>query len=160
MKLSLPVKIVIAVVVCLVIGLSGSIATNTSLTTWFTTLNKPSWNPPNWLFAPVWTTLFILMGIAAGLIWHEGTDKGDTRAKPAMIWFGMQLILNLLWSFSFFGAQSLILGLVNILILWVAILITILKFRAIKPIAAWLMVPYILWVSFATVLNITFLYLN
>jgi len=158
MKLS--VKIIISVLACIVIGTSASIFTNTSLGSWFTTLNKPSWNPPNWLFGPVWTTLFILMGIAFALVWEEWKPKGNALAKVAMIWFVVQFIFNVLWSFSFFGLQSPLIGLINILILLVLIVITIWRFYGIKPVAAWLLVPYLLWTSFATILNGTILMLN
>lgn len=158
--MKLPVKIVISVIACLVIGISASAFTNMSLTTWFVDLNKPSWNPPNWLFGPVWTTLFILMGIAFALVWEEWKPKGNPLAKVAMIWFGVQFVLNVLWSFSFFGLQNPLLGLINIVILVVLILITIWRFYGVKPLAAWLLVPYLLWTSFATILNATILSLN
>lgn len=158
--MKLPVKIVISIIACLVIGISASAFTNMSLSTWFVDLNKPSWNPPNWLFGPVWTTLFILMGIAFALVWEEWKPKGNPLAKVAMIWFGVQFIFNVLWSFSFFGLQNPLLGLINILILVVLILITIWRFYGVKPLTAWLLVPYLLWTSFATILNATILSLN
>jgi len=158
--MKLPVKIVISVVACLALGIGASIFTNMSLTTWFVDLNKPSWNPPNWLFGPVWTTLFILMGIAFALVWEEWKPKGNDLGRIAMIWFGVQFVLNVLWSFSFFGLQNPLLGLINIILLVILLLITIWRFYGVKPLAAWLLVPYLLWTSFATVLNATILMLN
>ncbi|HGE72528.1 TPA: tryptophan-rich sensory protein [Candidatus Poribacteria bacterium] len=145
------VKLAISIGVCLAAGFIGSIFTNASIPTWYMTLEKPSFNPPNWLFGPVWTALYILMGIAAFLVWRAGL--GEPKARTALIIFIIQLILNVLWSVAFFGFRSPIAGLVVIVILWVAILLTILSFVKVSIIAGILLIPYILWVSFASILN-------
>jgi len=145
------VKLVISIGVCLAAGLIGSIFTNASIPTWYTTLEKPSFNPPNWLFGPVWTALYILMGIAAFLLWR--VRLSEPKARTALIIFIIQLILNVFWSIAFFGFRSPIAGLIVIVILWVAILLTILSFARVSIIAGVLLIPYILWVSFASILN-------
>jgi len=150
-NLSLPLKMVIGAAICLAIGSASGIATASSVNTWFVTLNKPSFNPPSWLFAPVWTVLYALMGVAAALVWHEGWEK--STVKNALLFFGIQLLLNSLWSILFFGIKRPDLAFIEIIILWVVLLITILKFTKIKKVAGYLLIPYILWVSFATVLN-------
>ena len=121
-------------------------------------LHRPSWNPPDWLFAPAWTLLFLLMGGALYLVVEQGYAKVKIRGALAV--FGVQLVLNLCWSAAFFGLQSPQLALVVIVMLWCAIVATIVKFRAISPLAGNLLIPYILWVSFASVLNFTIVRLN
>jgi len=150
-NLSLPLKIVIAVAICLAIGSASGLATASSINDWFVTINKPSFNPPNWLFAPVWTVLYIMMGVAAALVWDEGWEK--SAVKNALLFFGIQLILNSLWTVIFFGFKQIDLALIEIIILWVMLFLTILKFTKIRKLASYLLIPYILWVSFATVLN-------
>ena len=114
--------------------------------TWFTTVNKPSFNPPNWLFAPVWTALYIMMGIAFYLIWKS---KAGLKTKSiAIVLYSWQLTFNFLWSFIFFFAHQPGWALVDIIVLWLLILLTIIWFGKISPAAAWLLVPYICWVSF------------
>jgi tryptophan-rich sensory protein len=121
-------------------------------------LNKPSWQPPAWLFGPVWTLLYVLMGIALYLVWRAGlAAKG---VKLALAIFFVQLVLNALWSFAFFGAESPLAGLVVIVALWAMIAATIAAFAPVSRAAAALLVPYILWVSFATVLNAAIYLLN
>jgi len=112
-----PIKLIICIAACLLLGLTGSVFTNTSLDTWFAGLVKPSWNPPNWLFGPVWTTLFILMGISLALVWEEWKPKGNDLGRVAMIWFAVQFVMNVLWSFSFFSLQSPLIGLIHIVVL-------------------------------------------
>lgn len=155
---SLPVKILIGIVVCLGIGFASGLSSTDAITTWYAGLNKPVFSPPNWLFGPAWTLLYTLIGIAAALIWHEGLSRKAVRT--ALIIFGIQLLLNAAWTPMFFGLQNPLLGLIVISILLVMIVVTILHFRRLKTLAAWLMVPYILWVSFATLLNASILYLN
>jgi tryptophan-rich sensory protein len=121
---------------------------------WYPTLNKPSWTPPSWLFGPVWTALYVLMAVAAWLVWKQGAARG------AMILFGAQLLLNLAWSFLFFGARSPGLGLIEIVVMWLAVAATIFAFALKSRLAALLMVPYIAWVSFATALNAAIFMLN
>lgn len=157
-NLSLTAKIIIAALTCLVLGSLSGIATASSVNDWYLTLNKPSFNPPNWLFGPAWTLLYTLMGIAFALIWHKGTEK--PAVKSALTFFGIQFVLNLLWSILFFGMKNPQIALVEIIIMWILILVTILKFGKIDKRAAWLMVPYLAWVTFASALNAGIVYLN
>ena len=151
-------KIIIAVIVCLAIGVLGSFATQSSISSWYTTLNKPSFNPPNWLFGPVWTLLFILMGIATGIVWFK--SEKYSHAKVALTFFIIQLCLNGLWSYSFFYFQNPLLGLVNIVLLLVFIVFTIKWYLRVDKTAGYLLYPYLAWVSFATVLNFNIWVLN
>jgi tryptophan-rich sensory protein len=151
-------KSVVGILVCLLAGFLGSFATMPSIPTWYASLSKPSFNPPNWIFGPVWTTLYILMGIAAGIIWNK--IKQEKTASHALIIFGLQLALNILWSFLFFGLHSPFYALVEIVFLWLSILATILAFWRISKPAAALLLPYICWVSFALFLNFTLYRMN
>jgi benzodiazapine receptor len=151
-------KLVVSILACQCAGLIGSIFTMPAIPTWYESLAKPSFTPPSWLFAPAWVTLYILMGVAAFLIWRKGLDIRNV--KTALIIFLVQLVLNALWSAVFFGAKSLIGGAVVIVLLWIAILFTILRFFKISAAAGGLLIPYILWVSFASALNISILALN
>ena len=151
-------KISIAIVICLLIGFLGSIATQTSVDDWFTTLEKPSFDPPNWLFAPVWTLLYIMMGIAAGLVWYRGLHHA--WVKTALYHFLFQLFLNLSWSVVFFGLQEPLGALFVIIALIVLILLTMKWFSVADKKAAYLMVPYLLWVLFAAILNFEIWRLN
>jgi tryptophan-rich sensory protein len=143
--------IVIAVTICLLIGFLSGFATQSSVSTWYTTLNKPSFNPPNWIFAPVWTILYILMGIAAGLVWAKGFYH--IWVKTALYYFGFQLLFNALWSIVFFGFQQPFWALLVIVVLLILILFTIKWFKIVSKPAAYLLIPYLLWVSFAMILN-------
>ena len=140
-----------SIVICQSAGLIGSIFTRASIPTWYATLRKPSFTPPNWLFAPAWTALFVLMGVSAFLVWRNGL--GDRKIRIALSAFAVQLVLNMLWSVAFFGLKSPLAGLIVIAILWAAILLTILNFLKVSLVAAILLMPYILWVTFAAVLN-------
>lgn len=151
-------RILIAVSVCLLVGFLAGYATQSSVTTWYTTLNKPSFNPPNWVFAPVWTLLYILMGIGAGIVWSRGFYH--KWVKTAMYHFGFQLLFNALWSIVFFGFRQPFWALLVILALLVLLALTIKWFRVINKTASWLLVPYLLWVCFATVLNYSIWTLN
>jgi benzodiazapine receptor len=142
------------VVLCLAVGGLGGWATAQSVAEWYPTLAKPSWTPPPWLFAPVWTVLYILMGVAAWLVWKAGNAKG------AMLLFGAQLLLNLAWSFLFFGARSPGLALIDIAALWLAIAAMIFAYAFRSRLAAYLTVPYLAWVSFAMALNAAVFMLN
>lgn len=124
---------------------------------WYEALSKPAWNPPNWLFGPVWTILYLLMAVAAWLVWRESGFAGV--AIPLGL-FLLQLGLNAAWSWIFFGRGELGLALAEILVLWVAILGTIIAFWRVRPISGMLLVPYLLWVTFASVLNATLWQLN
>lgn len=139
-------------------GLLGAFATASSVQNWYPTLEKPWFTPPGWVFAPVWTLLYTLMGIAAYLVWRQGWSEGAVRA--ALIAFAVQLVLNALWSPAFFGLQSAGLGLVVIFFLWVAIIVTIVWFGRVSTVAAWLMVPYLAWVTYAMALNFEIWRLN
>jgi benzodiazapine receptor len=152
------VKLVVSLVACQCAGLIGSIFTTPAIPTWYASLQKPAFNPPNWLFAPAWITLYLLMGVAAFLIWRQGLKQKGVKA--ALVIFLVQLVLNALWSVVFFGLQSPLWGVVVILALWIAILLTILRFFKLSTAAGSLMLPYILWVSFAAVLNIAIFMLN
>lgn len=157
MMRSLVVRIIAGIILCLAVGLFAGLATAQGVSTWYTTLQKPFFNPPNWLFGPVWTLLYIMMGIAAALVWHQ---QERTKVKPALKIFGVQLSLNFAWSFLFFAWQMPLLAFIEILVLWSFILLTIRYFYAVKPLAAYLLVPYLCWVSFASVLNFSIWYLN
>jgi benzodiazapine receptor len=151
-------KLVVSIIACLAAGAIGSIFTRQAIPTWYATLEKPAFNPPNWLFAPVWTALYILMGVAAFLVWRKGLENKQVRV--ALIVFLVQLILNALWSVAFFGLESPLYGLIVIAALWVAILFTVLKFHRLSLAASVLLWPYLLWVSFAAVLNSSIWLLN
>lgn len=144
-------KLILSVVICLGAGAIGSLFTASSIPTWYTTIEKPFFNPPNWIFGPVWTLLFIMMGVALFLVWNKGWQ--NKKVKIAMLIFGIQFLLNILWSILFFGFLSPFYAFVEIIFLWLAILATIIYFYQISRPASWLLVPYIFWVSFASVLN-------
>ena len=144
-------RLIVSIVICQAAGFIGSFSTRNSITTWYKGLEKPSFNPPNWIFAPVWTLLYLLMGISLYLAWM---GKADSDIKNyAMFVFGIQLVLNTAWSIIFFGFQSPMWGFIEIIFMWVSIAATIFMFYKISPTAAYLLVPYLLWVSFASVLN-------
>lgn len=149
-------KLIISLALPQLMGGLGAFFTLSSVKSWFVTLNKPSWNPPSYLFGPVWTLLYVLMGIACYLIW-----KSDHPQKKALLkLYAVQLILNALWSPAFFGMQSPFLGLMVIIPLWIAIVLCIIQFKKVSPLASGLMVPYLLWVTFATALNTAIFVLN
>lgn len=158
MKFGIYPKLALSLVIPQLAGAIGTIFTSSSIPTWYTTLNKPSFNPPNWIFGPVWTILFLLMGIALFLVWQKGIHKKEV--KIAITIFGIQLVLNTLWSILFFGLQSPQYALVEIVFLWIAIVATIITFYKVSKCAAALLLPYILWVSFAAYLNYTLGMLN
>lgn len=166
------VAFVVCVVVCFAAAGVGGIATSRSVTTWYRTLERPSWSPPDWLFGPVWTLLYAMMAVAAFLVWRRAFGGGggvraggeipDVRpaARVALVVFGVQLVLNALWSWLFFAMRSPLAGLVEIVVLWMAIAATIALFWPLSRVAAGLMVPYLAWVSFATALNGALWWLN
>ena len=141
----------------LVGGISGVLTKYEVDGTWFNLLRKPSFNPPNWLFAPVWTTLYLLMGIGLYLVWN--TASGEIRKKAVLV-FSVQLLLNFFWSILFFYAHRVLASVIDILLLWICICWMVLVFKQIKPIAGYLQLPYLAWVSFATVLDISIWVLN
>jgi tryptophan-rich sensory protein len=141
---------------CFAVAFAGSAFTPEPGSEWYyKVLQKPSWNPPDWLFPPAWTTLFLLMGTALYLV-----SEKDGKKNAAYALFGVQLLLNLGWSAVFFGLHSPGAALAVIIALWLAILLTIIRFRMLSPTAGYLLIPYILWVSFATALNFTIWRLN
>jgi benzodiazapine receptor len=147
-----------AVFICQLAGLVGSIFTTPAIPTWYTSLNKPFFTPPSWVFAPVWVTLFTLMGLSLFIVLRKGFEK--PAIKKAVSLFGTQLALNMLWSVAFFGLRSPLYGLFVIVLLWAAVLATIAVFHRISRTAAMLLIPYFLWGSFASVLNFSILVLN
>jgi len=151
-------KLVFAVVVSELAGIIGSIFTISAIPNWYAGLVKPALNPPAWVFGPVWTTLYALMGIAAFLVWKNGWEKKEV--KMALGVFGIQLFLNAIWSIIFFGLHSPAWALVDIVALWLTIVWTIAVFYKISKPAAYLLLPYILWVSFALYLNYSIWILN
>ena len=154
-------RILAVVVTCLAIGYFSGTVTRSAITTWYPTLIKPSFNPPNWIFAPVWSMLYIMMGIAAGLVWNRLEFSNDKElVKKSLVFFAIQLGLNALWSVLFFGLRNPMLALIEIVLLWLMIYETYIKFGKIDKIAGYLFLPYLAWVSFATVLNASIWWLN
>lgn len=148
--------LMLSIILCLGAGGLGSVFTTPAIGTWYTTLNKPVFSPPNFIFAPVWITLYILMAIAFYLVLiNKSKDK-----KMAITFFLTQLILNVFWSIIFFGLHNPIFAFVEIIILWIAIFLTIKSFYKISRNASYLLIPYLLWVSFASVLNLSIVLLN
>lgn len=158
LRLGQAFKLMIAIAISELAGIIGSVFTASSIASWYSGIMKPSINPPAWVFGPVWTTLYALMGIAAFLVWKKGLERGDV--KIALGIFAGQLVLNTLWSVIFFGLHSPGGALVEIAFLWLAILATIIAFAKVSKPAAWLLAPYILWVSFAMYLNYAIWALN
>lgn len=150
------VYITISILICVVLGSLGGLFTISEIKDWYSTIQKPSWNPPNWIFGPVWTTLYTLMGISFGIII---SSSGSEKKRSATL-FIIQFIFNLLWSYIFFNQHMIGLALLDIILMWVFILLTIFSFSKTSRLAAILMVPYISWVSFAGILNFTIYRLN
>ena len=150
-------KLFVSIMLPLAVGFIGSAFTSGSLSDWYSGLVKPEFNPPSWVFAPVWTGLYILMGISFYLIWKKGYSE---KTKPAFLAYSVQLFLNFLWSFLFFGLRNPLYGLLEIAVLWFAIAANIFLFYKLDKASAYLLVPYLLWVSFASVLNYFIFALN
>ncbi len=151
-------KLIFAILFCELVGLSATPFTISSIPTWYQTLNKPFFSPPNWVFAPVWTTLYFLMWISLFLIWQKGLKKDEVR--NGILLFFLQLFLNFLWSLLFFGLHLPALAFIDIVLLWLSIILCIKTFYLINKIASYLLLPYILWVSFAGLLNLAIVILN
>ena len=147
--MSLFVKIIVCVLLCAGLGFASGFSTINEITGWYAGIEKPAWNPPNWIFSPVWTTLYILMGVAAGIIWHSNSEEKN----KALLLFILQFLFNLAWSFIFFSQHRIGLAFAEIIVMFVLIVLTSISFYRIKPVAAYLMIPYIIWVLFATCLN-------
>jgi len=147
-------KLIISIFLPFIISGIGSIFTSNSISIWYAELIKPSFNPPNWIFGPVWTILYLMIGISFYLIWIKKFDK------ITYIIYGIQLLLNGLWTIIFFGFKSPFYALIEIILLWISILLTIIYFYKINKISAYLLIPYILWVSFASILNFSLFILN
>ncbi|MHA4896465.1 TspO/MBR family protein [Pedobacter sp. PWIIR3] len=156
-KLNIP-TLIINLIIPLSFGVIGALLTQVSVKTWYLTINKPSFNPPNWIFGPVWTTLYILMGISAYLVWQK--RKQITHLPRLIAIYLIQLVLNLLWSFLFFYAHEIGAAFYEIIALLIAIIITARVFYKVDSTAGLLFIPYIAWVSFATVLTYTIFKLN
>lgn len=157
MKTNLP-KLVASLLLCLSTGALGSVFTASAITTWYSALNKPVFSPPNWVFAPVWTTLYTFMGISLYLVWNS---KKSAKVKDrAMMIFLIQLALNFFWSIIFFGAHQPKIAFLEIILMWVFIFLSIRSFAKISKNAAYLLYPYLAWVSFATILNLSIAVLN
>ncbi len=151
-------KLLTSVAACQLAGILGALFTRAAIPAWYAGLQKPQFTPPNWLFGPMWISLYLLMAVAAYLVWQKGLAAKGVRA--ALTVFLIQLLLNALWSPVFFGLRSPLAGAVIIVLLWLAILAAIVAFAKISPLAAWLLVPYILWVTLASALNISIYILN
>ncbi|MCO5948658.1 TspO/MBR family protein [Mucilaginibacter flavidus] len=148
----------ISLVITLAIGFVASLFTRPQIAGWYSTLNKPTFNPPPWLFAPVWTVLYIMIAIAAYLVWQR-RDSSKTYKIASSIYI-VQLAFNFSWSMVFFGLHGILPALFVILLLWVSIILNIRWFKKYSKTAAWLLVPYLLWVSFASILNLSIYLLN
>lgn len=152
-------KIGVMVATCIAVGYFSGLATQSSVNDWYPTLAKPSFNPPSWLFAPVWSMLYIMMGVAGGLVWAR-MDFEREAVRNALFLFAVQLGLNGLWSLLFFGLKNPLLALIEIALLLLMIFETYVKFKKIDKVAGWLFIPYLLWVTFATMLNAGIWWLN
>jgi tryptophan-rich sensory protein len=152
------IPLIISIIICQAAGFLGSFFTFPAIGDWYAGLKKPGFSPPDWVFGPAWITLYTLMAISAYLVWHQGFEKKEV--KTALIIFALQLVFNILWSWLFFGLQSPFVALIEIIVLWFLIALTILKFWKISQLAGLLLLPYLAWVSFAALLNFFIYRLN
>lgn len=157
-KIAATWKFIISILLCESVGIISGLLASANNNLWFDTLHKPTWNPPAYLFGPVWTALYLLMGISLGIIWNNKAPELNKR--NAYFLFAMQLILNFFWSILFFHFHSPALALLDIILMIITIVLTIFNFSHFSKSAAWLLVPYIAWVSFATILNFSIWNLN
>ncbi|MFH1631334.1 MAG: TspO/MBR family protein [Candidatus Aenigmatarchaeota archaeon] len=153
-----PSKLLLSILLCIIIGSSAAVFMSSSIDNWYTTLAKPTWTPPNWVFAPVWLTLFALMGVSIYLIWQHG--RRNENITTAFILFCVQFAANIMWSFFFFGMESPIIAFADIILLWLLIATTIIAFYRISKPASYIMIPYIVWVTIAAALNYSVILLN
>lgn len=151
-------KLVISIGIPVAVGAIAGLFTNTEINTWYQDIDKPTWQPPGWVFGPVWTLLYVLMGVAFYLVWKSNAPA-KTKRMAITLWV-IQLVFNFFWSFIFFRQHQIDWALAEILVLWFFILLTIIYFSRISKLAAWLMVPYISWVSFASLLTYAIYQLN
>lgn len=153
-----PGPFIISVLITLAIGIVASLFTTPQIPGWYAGLHKPSFNPPNWLFAPVWTMLYLLIAISAYLVWKR---RNDTSLYHATRWiYFMQLLFNFCWSIVFFGLHQILIALIIIILLWLSIIVIMVYFNHFSKVACWLLLPYLLWVSFAALLNFSIEILN
>lgn len=157
MRISIIVKLVLSIALPLALGAIAGMFTSQAVPDWYASLNRPSFNPPNWIFGPVWTVLYILMGVSFFIIWMQKASK--VRNLAISVYF-LQLLLNFAWSFIFFYFNMIGLALVEIALLWGSIILMMALFYKVKPIATYLNIPYLLWVTFAAVLNASYYVLN
>ena len=153
------IRIAVVLTTCLLVGYFSGMVTRDSISTWYRTLVKPSFNPPNWVFAPVWTILYIMMGVAGGMVWNR-LEKDPENVKKAFTFFIIQLALNAAWPVIFFYLHNPFLALLEIILFWLIIFETYTQFKKIDKTAGLLLIPYLAWVSFATVLNASIWWLN
>ncbi|MDP2638486.1 MAG: TspO/MBR family protein [Candidatus Levybacteria bacterium] len=144
-------KFIVSIGLCFIVAFLGSVVTLSSISTWYASLNKPFFNPPNFIFGPVWTVLYFLMGVSLYIVWNKNLKNKKDKAIKV---FALQLVLNLLWSLVFFGLHQPLLAFIVIVMLWIAIFMTIKHFYKVSKLSAYLLIPYILWVSFAAFLNL------
>ena len=144
-------RLIFSLAICQATGVVGSIFTVKAIPTWYAALNKPVFNPPNWIFGPVWISLYLLMGVSLYLV--LSMEPKDLAVKKALWVFAIQLVLNAIWTPLFFGAKLPLIAFIEILVLWIFIVLTIVKFKPLSKAAAYLLIPYLLWVSFASILN-------
>ena len=157
MKANQIIKGVASLLLPLTVGGIAGIFTAEAIPGWYASLNQPSFNPPNWVFGPVWTMLYIILGFSLFLIWKLPSGK---ERNQAILIFMMQLLLNFGWSFFFFYFKMIGLALIDIVALWIMIIVMLVQFYKLKPVAAYINIPYLLWVTFATVLNVAYFFLN
>ena len=156
-KTTQAIGLVVLLAICLGVGFLGSLATISEIPGWFRTLAKPTWNPPDYVFGPVWTALYVMMAVAAWLVWRQ---RGFAAARLPLMLFGIQLGINLAWSFVFFAWHQPGWAFVDIVMLWLALAATVVAFFRRSHLAGWLLVPYLGWVTFASVLNLAIWRLN
>ena len=150
--------LILSLGICFLAAGIGSLFTTSAIDTWYTTLQKPFFIPTNWIFGPVWTLLYLMMGISLYIFWNTKTSATERRQGISL--FSVQLAFNVLWSILFFGLKSPIAAFVGIIILWFAIYLTIRNFLKASKLAGWFLIPYLAWVSFATILNLSIVFLN
>lgn len=154
-----PLSLLVSLLFPLAAGGIGSVSTMSAVPTWYRRIYKPVWTPPSWLFAPVWTTLYLAMGVASWLVWKKGDENGD-ETRAALTLYSVQLGFNSLWSIIFFGLRSPGLALAEIAVLWGLIVATVRSFARVRPLAAALLAPYLAWTTFAAALNAAIWWLN